>query len=59
MSRCEPIMVADMLAMAYAEDVLRLDGVWWEDRHDPAALSAPRGAIFAARVAAFSFAAET
>lgn len=37
----------DFAATAYAEDVLRLDGVWWRDRLDPERLSAPRGVIFA------------
>lgn len=32
-----------------------LDGVWWNDIHDPQALSAPRGVIFPDRVATIEF----
>lgn len=35
----------DMLATCYAEDVLKLDGVWWEDKLAPNILSAPRGVL--------------
>ena len=35
----------DLLAVVYAEDVLGLDGVWWNDMLDPQRLSAPRGVI--------------
>lgn len=40
-----PFLVLDLLATIYAEQVLALDGVWWDDILDPAALSAPRGVI--------------
>lgn len=35
----------DLIASVYAEDVLRIDGVWWNDTYDPQLLSAPRGVI--------------
>lgn len=40
-----PIEVLDFLATFYIEDETTLDGVWWHDTYDPAALSAPRGVI--------------
>ena len=36
----------ELLAVVYAEDVLKTDGVWWSDRLDVLGLSAPRGVIF-------------
>ncbi len=42
----DPSQVDHFLAVVYAEDVLDLDGVWWEDVLDEMALSAPRGTIF-------------
>jgi hypothetical protein len=44
--KVEQAFVLDFLAFAYAEDVLHLDGVWWNDRLDVLAYSAPRGVIF-------------
>lgn len=43
---CEPIMVPDMIAIAFAELELDLDGCWWSDILDPIRLSAPRGVLF-------------
>ncbi|WP_210319962.1 hypothetical protein, partial [Camelimonas fluminis] len=43
---CEPVMVHDMLTIAYAELALHLTGCWWTDRLDIERLSAPRGVIF-------------
>lgn len=40
----------DGVAMAYAEDVLDIDGVWWNDDLAPELLSAPRGVIFRERL---------
>lgn len=40
----------DGVAMAYAEDVLDVDGVWWDDKLAPEILSAPRGVIFPHRL---------
>jgi len=40
--------------IAYAEQVLDLDGVWWEDDHDPSKLSAPRGVIFPGKLASWT-----
>jgi hypothetical protein len=44
--RFEPAMVLDLLATVYAEDELKLDGVWWSDNLSPETYSAPRGVIF-------------
>lgn len=43
---CEPIMVPDMIAIAFAELELDLAGCWWSDILDPIRLSAPRGVLF-------------
>jgi hypothetical protein len=43
---CEPVMVQDMVTIAYAEQALQLSGCWWTDNLDPERLSAPRGVIF-------------
>jgi hypothetical protein len=40
----------DGAVLAFSEDVLGVDGAWWDERLDPGALSAPRGVIFAARL---------
>lgn len=45
-------LAVDLAVVAYAEDVLDLDGVWWEDAYDPALYSAPRGVLFARRLSA-------
>jgi len=39
-------MTEDFLSICYAEDVLKLDGVWWDDKLNPMSYSAPRGVIF-------------
>ena len=39
-------MADDIAIMLYAEEELGYDGVWFEERYDPYALSAPRGVIF-------------
>lgn len=44
-----------LIATVFADDVLGLDGVWWEDTFDPSRLSAPRGVIFPDKVASFHF----
>ena len=44
----------DYAATAYAEDVLDLDGVWWNDELDVSAYSAPRGVIFASKMGAWT-----
>lgn len=43
--------VLDLLLPLYADEVLDLDGVWWADRYDPSALSAPRGVIVPSKIA--------
>jgi hypothetical protein len=50
------IPAAEYALLAWAETVLLpagapLDGVWWCERYDPLALSAPRGGIFPGQVA--------
>lgn len=44
-------LAEDLAIVAYAMAVLEVDGCWWDDRLDPARLSAPRGTIFEARLA--------
>lgn len=46
----DPSSASDDAVMVFAHDELGLDGVWWYDTYDPAALSCPRGVIFADRV---------
>ncbi len=55
LSRAEPVAVADLLLTVYVEDATPFDGVWWADRLDPVALSAPRGVIVPSRVSQWSF----
>lgn len=50
---CEPAMVQDMIATAFADQALDLDGCWWSDTLDPIRLSAPRGVIFERRLGAW------
>ncbi len=38
-------IVLELAATLYAEHVLKIDGVWWNDIYDPDSLSAPRGMI--------------
>lgn len=45
----------DLLVVAYAEDVMKIDGVWWNDNLDVATLSAPRGVIVPSMIAKWSF----
>lgn len=39
-------MYLDIAVQLYAEEVLEINGIWWEDEFNPYALSAPRGVIF-------------
>jgi hypothetical protein len=45
LSKCEPTIVFDCLIPVFVEDVLKIDGVWWNDVLDIGAYSAPRGVI--------------
>lgn len=47
---CEPVLVHDMLTIAYAELALHLTRCWWTDRLDIERLSAPRGVIFQSQI---------
>jgi hypothetical protein len=49
-NRLDPVTVFDLLVTVYAEDVLKIDGVWWNDNLSPETYSAPRGVIFPAMV---------
>lgn len=44
----------DGVCMAFAEDELGLDGVWWNEILDTSRLSAPRGVIFNQRLAGWT-----
>lgn len=43
---CPSQQAEDFAIMRYAEEVLKLDGVYWDEEHDPIRLSAPRAVIF-------------
>jgi hypothetical protein len=43
--------VDDYIIMAYAKEVMGVDGVWWNEEYDPDGYSAPRGGIFPGKVA--------
>lgn len=45
LNKCEPNLVLDLLSTIYTEDVLKLDGVYWDDDLDVYNYSAPRGVI--------------
>lgn len=49
-SNTPPILSFDVLCTIYADKILGLDGVWWEDILDPSILSAPRGVIFNSKI---------
>jgi hypothetical protein len=48
--RAPLVLAEDFALLAYAEDVIGLDGLWWQDRYSPRRLSAPRGVIFSSRL---------
>lgn len=48
--------VVDLLLPLWTEALTDLAGVWWSDRHDPLAWSAPRGGILPARLDRLAFA---
>lgn len=43
--KLDPLCSEDIVATFWVEDCTNADGVWWQDRLDPYALSAPRGVI--------------
>lgn len=49
-----PSLTLDFLALAYAEDQLDIDGVYWADKLDPGAYSAPRAVIFPCKLQSWS-----
>jgi hypothetical protein len=52
--KVDDVEVPDMLALAYADHVLHLDGVFWDDYLDPVGLSAPRAVIFPEKLVAWT-----
>jgi len=50
MGNAHPVLVMQLLATLYAEDVLELQGVWFHDEYDPSSYSAPRGVIVPSRI---------
>lgn len=46
-------LLDDMLIFRYAEQS-GCDGVWWNETHDPAGLSAPRGTVFQSKLSEWS-----
>jgi hypothetical protein len=53
--RSEPSNAADLTTIAYAEDVLQIDGVWWNERLDILGLSAPRAVIVPSAIPRWTF----
>jgi hypothetical protein len=47
--------VVEFAVIAYAEDVMKIDGVWFNERLDPENLSAPRGVIVPSMVPYWRF----
>lgn len=47
--------IDDLLSILYAEDVMKIDGVWFNERLDPYELSAPRGVIVPSMVSQWQF----
>ena len=54
--RPDPADAVEHTAIAYAEDVLKIDGVWFNERLDPDKLSAPRGVIVPSMIRRWQFA---
>lgn len=52
--KVEDVCMPDMLALAYADHVLNLDGVFWDDTLAPQSLSAPCAVIFPQRVSSWT-----
>lgn len=50
-AQSDVMFAEDAVALLYAEEVLQVDGVWFEERLDPLVLSAPRGVILPNQVA--------
>lgn len=48
------LMVFDMLALAYAEQVLDLDGLFWHENLDILGYSAPRGGILRSKLGSWT-----
>lgn len=47
---CLSQLAEDFAIKRYADEVLKLDGVYWDEEHDIARLSAPRAVIFSSQV---------
>ncbi|MFA5491183.1 MAG: hypothetical protein WC284_18535 [Candidimonas sp.] len=45
-NKAEPVLVPDLIATIYGEDILNIDGIWWNEILDVVNFSAPRGVIF-------------
>jgi hypothetical protein len=53
--KLELCMVFDMLALAYAEQVLDLDGLYWAENLDVDAYSAPRAGLVRSKMSSWTF----
>lgn len=53
--KVETVLLLDIIATFYAEDVLKMDGVWWNDKHDASRYTAPRGVIFPSKLSTWSY----
>lgn len=47
---CMSQQAEDFAIIRYADEVLKLDGVYWDEEHDPIRLSAPRAVIFQSKL---------
>lgn len=54
----DPVLIEGLLPVWFAREQ-DYDGVWWDERLDPANFSAPRGTIFQARLESFEITTET
>ena len=54
----DPVLIEGLLPVWIAREQ-DYDGVWWDERLDPANFSAPRGTIFQAGLESFEISAET
>jgi len=56
MKHIDPSLAEELATLVFAEDVVGLDGVWWEDDYNLSALSCPRGIISLAALPSFCIA---
>jgi hypothetical protein len=55
LQRIDGVECFDLIVVAYAEDVMKYDGVWWNEKLNVSNLSAPRGVIVPSMVSSWKF----